>query len=298
METAENVRTAAFDVRKERFSAFLRNTDQKEIQLQATLHGLQQRAPTTWRKAIDPNQEFRAYFVGAGNGGLEIPFAKAIMDSRGTKNGLSIFCEDVSAPMKEEFLRNAEAAGLTETVKEYAVVPFENPTYAPRRADFSASSHVWYYVQNWKNVPRESNSLAKFQSTIQDGGVGLITLYSRQSDRYEILAYLHSLGKQSTPELPGEEIIDELQVLNIRSETNIVDAHTNVSACFQSGEFNPTDEGKLLLSFILRTYWNVLSEDVKASVGRKLTEITERNGRLQMIFRDLYVWIFPNKSSE
>ena len=150
MDTGEDMRTAAFDTRKERFATFLRNTDQKEVQLEATLHGLQQRAPNAWTKATDPTQEFRAYFVGAGNGGLEIPFAKSVIESRGTKNGFSIFCEDVSAPMKEEFLRNAEAAGLTETVKEYEIVPFENPAYAPRSADFSVCSHVWYYVQNWK----------------------------------------------------------------------------------------------------------------------------------------------------
>ena len=147
-------------------------------------------------------------------------------------------------------------------------------------------------------MPREFNSLTKFQSTIDHGGVGLITLYSHQSDRYELLAHLHTLGQQTITELPGEEIVDELETLSIRNETSIVDAHTNVATCFQNGAFDPTDEGKLLLSFILRTDWDGLSENLRQNVGEKLSEIVEKNGKPEMIFRDLYVWIFPNSPKE
>ncbi|QQG37771.1 MAG: hypothetical protein HYS26_04070 [Candidatus Kaiserbacteria bacterium] len=291
MSTGEAVRTGAFNAARERFAVFLRNTDQKEVQLDATLSGIQRMAPAAWSKLRNSEQLFRIYVMGAGNGGLELPLLKSFIAERGTKDNISISCEDVSQTMASEFNTNAITAGLSDIVSDYQVIPFEDPSHDPPLSDFSMSSHVWYYIQDWRNTPKETNTLQKFANSLDTNGVGLITIYSSTSDRYELLAELHKHTAQPAPELPGEEIVAELAKLNIENQSEIVNAHTDVSSCFQDGAFSPNRDGKLLLSFILRTDWERLPEAAQRGIGERLAEIVRRNGRAEMVFRDLYIWL-------
>ena len=285
-------RIDAFSKDKERFDVFLRNTDQKQVQLQATLTGLHRFSPRLWRTIVAPNQAFRMLAVGAGNGGIEIPLIKAFIKARGTKDRITLFCEDVSSIMENQFWRHAETTNLQDIIGDYQVIPFEDAAYSPPKADFVISSHVWYYITGWKGTSREKNTLVKFYSAIAKDGIGLITLYSEQSERYVLLKRLHDYTGKGEPELPGERVAAELHNLNIKCQTEIAEAHTKISSCFADGVFAPTYEGKALLSFVLRTDWDDIPGPAKEAVGKKMAEIVLQNEKAEMVFRDLYIWIF------
>ncbi|MFB8280994.1 hypothetical protein [Nocardia colli] len=297
MNTDPTERTAAFNSRKERFSAFLRHTDQKQIQLLAVVEGIRQHAPSVWARATASEGEFHACFVGAGNGGLEIPLIQVIALNRGTLEGMKIYCSDASDAMREEFMTHAHTAGVDTVVERYDTHRFEDPEYRPHQADLLIASHVWYYVEDWRYAPGSFNSLVKFHRTVRDRGVGLITLYSESSDRYELITQLKSIDLQTEQEFPGEAVAEECVRLEIPHETGLMEAQTDVSCCFHNDKFDPGHEGRLLLSFILRADWDDLPKDTRDNIGRKLTEIVKRNGAAKMIFRDLYVWIFPRTTS-
>ncbi len=287
----ENGTQAAFREQQERFAVFLKYSDQKDVQRTATLEGLRDKSPDVWRRVQDKDYAFTAYYMGVGNGGLEIPLTQDFIVSRGSKQGITLVCEDPSPQMQEGFYAAAQKVGIDDLVMEYAPTTFEDPAYQPPDADFSLSSHAWYYVPDWKDAPREQNTLVKFANTIHaKKGVGLITVYSNTSDRYHLRAnFLKETPNQLEPS--GEEIVAELERLGIKHEAEVIEAHTDISSCFQNGSFNPTDEGKLLLSFLLRASWNNQPDNIKQQVANDLTRMLQQNGKPEMNFKDLYIWI-------
>ncbi len=290
---SDNSKTGSFNKNKERFAVFLRNTDQKKVQVEATLTGLRQNAPKLWERFLLPNQDIRILSVGAGNGGFEIPLVKTLLDMHGSKKGFKLSCEDISPTMKREFIKNAEKAELLDVLDEYKIAPFDDDSYVPPTANFVLSSHVWYYIKNWSGIEPSKNTLTKFHSAISKEGIGLIILHSEKSDRYTLLKHSHDITGNEEPERHGEQVIAELRSQNIKNHSETTVAHTNVSSCFLNGSFAPSDEGKLLLSFILRTDWKEIPVSTQKAVGMKLEEIVQKNGKYEMAFRDLCIWIFP-----
>ena len=279
----------AFQDRKEWFAAFLKNTDQKETQKKGTLLVLQTVFPSLWERIQNPRYPFTSIFVGAGSGGMEIPLMKEIGKIRGEPS-FTVFCEDPSSEMRDLFFLNADSE-IQKQVAEYNLLPFEEETYQPPQADFVLASHVWYFIKNWKGVEKERNALVKFTSLFEEKkGGGLITLQSQTSDRYCLnAACAELLGKKK--ELVAEEIALELERLGIDHQILQIESHLNVSSCFEAGRFNPNDEGKCLLSFLLFTSWEDLPSDVKERMKEEFLSKVKTNGKEELILRDLQICI-------
>jgi hypothetical protein len=283
----------AFQDRKEWFLAFLRNTDQKEQQKKGTLEILQTLYPHVWERIQDRNYPFVSLFVGAGSGGVEIPLIEEFKKERG--GDFSVFCEDVSFQMKEEFFANA--GPIQKQIEEYSLLPFEDENYLPPQADFAIASHVWYFIKNWKGVENEKNSLVKFAALTGDReGGGLITLQSKKGDRYHFNSLCASLvGKQK--ELVAEEVAAELDRLGIDYRIFEIESRVNVSSCFKEGKFDPKEEGKCLLSFLTFEYWDNLSSDVKERISQEFLSKIKIYGKEEIVFRDLQICIGSFTSS-
>jgi hypothetical protein len=277
----------AFNTEARRFLVFLKNTDQKRVEVEVILSNLQRHAPNAWAKATRSRLPFVVYSMGAGNGRMEIPLIKRFADTH--KTNLSVFCDDISPVMRKKFMASAEAANVAGIVSGYRVIDFEDPAYTPPTADLSISSHVWYYLKHWASAGRD-NSLLKFQRTIRPGGAGVITLYSARSDRYKLLSLYHELGG-SPPEAPSEEVERKLVEVGIAYAVDNDKSFTNMSSCFEGGRFFPNEVGRKMLSFIFRTDWNLLPEPTRRQLGQTLTKICDRNGSASLEQRDTYIWL-------
>lgn len=288
-------RQATFNSHAEWFQAFLRHTDQKSNTLKMAIHGIEQ-IPSLSAKLKDKKYQFSALYVGVGNGKLEIPLTRWLTDARGNQQNISIYNEDPSHELKQQFLSGMERQGLGKVVVEYSMSKFEDPLYKPVSADLLIASHVGYYIPDWADEEnaKPDNSLVKFTQAIKEGGLGLIVLQSEQSDNFAIRS-IWSPKIHGTSERTGEQTVKTLKKLEIDHKTEIIESITDVTPCFQNSTFNPTPEGELLLEFILRTNWKNLDPTTQQQVGEQLSRITEKNltsdGRRIMKFRDVCIWI-------
>jgi hypothetical protein len=197
--------------------------------------------------------------------------------------------------MKDEFF--AAANGEIESqIVEYTLLPFEDPSYLPPQSDLALASHSWYFIDGWKGVKRERNTLAKFASLFSErSGVGIMTLQSITGDRYKLNSECASmLGLDK--EVVAEEILAELQRLGIAHETQLIESRLNIANCFERGHFRPSEEGKSLLSFLLFTSWDDLPLDVQEKMKTKILNHVQENGREELVLRDFHIWIPGDQS--
>lgn len=294
-EIARDERQATFSSHAEWFQAFLRHTNQKSNTLREVSHGIEE-TPSLFANLKNKDYQFSALYIGVGNGGLEIPLTRWLVDVRGTQQNISIYNEDPSQEMKTQFLSKVKGQKLGGIIAEYSMLKFEDPQYKPVFADVLIASHVGYYIADWADGEnaKPDNSLVKFTQAIKKDDIGLIALQSEQSDNYEI-RNIWSPKIHGTQERTGEQTAQTLQKLGIDHRIEIIGSITDVSSCFQNNTFNPTAEGELLLGFILRTNWKNLDPATQQQVGKQLSSITEKNvtsdGRRIMKFRDVYLWI-------
>jgi SAM-dependent methyltransferase len=274
-----------FTTESESFTSFLRHTDQKSVTQRAIIYGLQNYFPSLWKRVKDPGYDLNILYVGVGNGGVEIPLTKQLSEARGGIEGsIRVYCEDPSVQMREQFYVAAQEAGISALVQEYRLERLED--YHPRSVDLAIMSHVMYYVEDW------DNAFLKLADSVREReGVVLVTLQSEKSDNFQIRTRFSPRVHPGTQEHYGEEITAALDRLGIRHLSYIVDAHTDVSECFQEGKLNPTVVGKHLLTFILRSPWDALRDEIKEGLAKCLSDIVENNHKQIMIFRDLYIWI-------
>lgn len=295
----ENQQTP-FTTQAEAFGAFLRNTDQKQVQHVAVLEGLQS-YPDIWERANTEGSEFRALYVGVGTGGLEIPLTMEFVKARGGNHkGITIDCVDPSAQMESQFRANAAKVGIADRINSYVRLPFESSEYQAPTADLAIASHVLYYVGNWgvnqdgsQKVPFDDNALVKLARAVKErGGVAHIALQSIHSNNTQ-LRIEWSPRITGNQEIYGEQITTELKRLNISYKSQVIEARTKVSSCFQNGQFNPTPEGEKILTFITRAPggWNELDNATKQEFGRDMSQIVEENQEEILYFRDTYIWI-------
>ncbi len=282
---------AAFQKNKEWFGAFLKNTDQKEVLKRTVLHYLESNLPQIWNRIIDPKYAFRSLFVGVGNGGLEIPLLQEFALTRGTQDNFVTFCEDPSPQMKEAFFIAAKKGRIEDQIVEYNLDCFEDSSYMPPQVDLALASHVWYYINEWRGIDGEGNSLVKFAKTISErSGSAMIALHSGTSDRFLLSStYASLLGLK--PELAGEEVAAELSRLGIRHKCVITESHLNIASCFNQGRFNPNQEGINLLSFIFRAPWDQLDSSIQEKLLPILLSQVQANGKEELILRDCQIWI-------
>ena len=281
----EDEQQLPFTTQSESFATFLRLTDQKSVTQRAIIDSLQRYFPSVWQRVKDPGYELQILYAGVGNGGVEIPLTEQLIEARGgNREGMKIYCEDPSVQMREQFYVVAREASILSIVQEYSLERLED--YNPPSTDLVVVSHVMYYVDDWDHV------LLKLAEAIKEReGVVLLTLQSEKSDNFQLRTKYSPHVHPGAQERYGEEITTTLDRLGIHYLSYIVDSRTDVRECFQEGRFNPTEAGKRLLTFILRTSWDSLADEIKEEFAKSLSDIVEGNSEQIMIFRDLYIWI-------
>ncbi|KKU20033.1 MAG: hypothetical protein UX30_C0005G0074 [Candidatus Saccharibacteria bacterium GW2011_GWA2_46_10] len=290
---------AAFRQHSERFGAFLANTNQKVRTQEAILEWLKDFPPGLWQRLQDPTVPFSVLYVGAGNGGIELPLTGRFLQARDSYANFEVHCEDPSAEMEAQFREALQAVErsfpdslVSPRLVDYAVIPFEDPAYIPPEADFALASHVWYYIGNHNDRKSIEDSLLKFARAIKSDGAGLITVQSQASDRFKLRSLYLELTDPSETELSGEELSQTATLVDIRHNLSTITSEVNLSSCFdQNGDFNPNDEGKLILSFILRADWDGLDPGVQAAVSAKILRLCYVNAGQHLKFIDSAIWI-------
>lgn len=299
--TKDNLPQATFTSNHEWFDAFLRNTDNKQVLRTEVIRGLQTRFPKFWVERIaNPDYNLSVQYIGAGSGGLEIPLTSEFVDARrGEQRKIMVHYLDPSSEMQKTYKDNAKKANL-QTSTDFEVFKYDNPSYYAPSVDFVLASHSWYYIGGEVDTRvRESmsRSLKKFTaSTLEKKGIGLIVLHSETSDNFKIRSQMTPQVNPGEKERAGEELSVALSGLGISHEAVIVPTHTDVSSCFQNGNFDPTPVGKNMLSFILRAPWDQQPEVIQNQMRDFITSFVDRNKKEMMFFRDLFIWIPGSES--
>lgn len=285
------------------YKEFIINTDNKQMIINRVKESLQNKSPAVWQKLINHSYQSTILFVGAGSGSVEIPIIKIITNTRKSSLGITVHCIDASEALRKEFLKTAgKDKQVIDTISEknYALGQFQD-NYQPPVSDLAIASHVWYYIDNWKKTDSSKNTLLKFARAVKHEGVGLIVILSRQHDYYPIKKAQTPRIYPDSSETYGEELVLELKRLGINYQTEIVEAHLNVSSCFKNGKFKPNRKGKNLLSFILRASWDEQPKTEQEKIGAILTEKVQKYphevGKEGIICRDLFIWIKGEKKN-
>jgi SAM-dependent methyltransferase len=286
----------AFTQRSEWFNAFLASTTQKRVTDKAIVDGLATYAPGVQERLEDADADFDVLYVGAGNGGLELPLTEALLEIRGSRDRFGVYCVDPAVEMEAQFRQNLIAAGRVDpdVIKEYAVAPFEDISYKPPKADLSVASHVWYYIDGWEEADVRKNSLAKLAGALKPDGSGLITLQSNTGDLFNLRTGFEEARGSNISHISGEQIGARLKALGISLVEATIESQTSVINCFTEGRFAPNENGKRLLSFMLRADWdneNEVSKGVQDRIGCQLTDMVQANGAEHMRFIDNALWI-------
>lgn len=286
-----------FTSHPEWFCAFLAGTDQKIVQAKVLSEMLEARYPDVWQRAINPDYSLDLLFLGVGNGISEISFLQHLNSIRGNLKNVNAYCEDPSQLMQRAFKNRAQQAEVDLAIKDFALLKIEDPQYTPPSADITICFQTWHYVHNWEGVDSDDNSLVKVARSNQaKNGVGVISIQSLQSDNYKIrrkfIPIIHG-----TEEITSEDITAELTRLGLTYMHEFKDAHLNIEDMFSGEDFEPNPKGADLLSFILRTDWNSLSESLKQQIASDIRQIVELRGERVLIFRDGYIFI-PNPDEQ
>lgn len=291
------------------YAAFLRNTGQKITQEYQTLFDLQVKFPYM-RERLGAD-EFAFLFVGGGTGQSEaaLVFDVAHNGKRSTRfftgrdnlEGLTVDYVDPSAQMNKKFKERLHRFGLTQTLRSSEIRKFENPFYVPPDADLTLGFQMWYYVNGWQGVPSEQNPLVKFARTVhKKGGVAVLSVQSQDGDLFAVrgnqLPKIHGYN-----DLVAETVLEELKRLGLAFETSTARSVTEISSCFQDEEFKPTEEGKNILSFMLRTSWDKLPATQQQEVAEAVKRLVHKNeqdpyaflhqDKKVLVFRDTYIYI-------
>lgn len=278
-----------FGTHAEWHAAFLQNTSQKRVQEIEALFRLQLEFPHMRERILNPNNEFELLFIGGGTGKAEIALAvdiatggsrrieKLLQEGGEPFDKIGIFYNDPSPNMHKQFKDAIEKIGIEKAVKAYTLRKFEDPTYIPPDVDLALAFQMWYYVGGWQGVPFEQNSLVRLARTVQEKeGVAVVSVQSEDGDLFKIR------GKQfpkihGYDDLTAERVTEELDRLGLTFKTSTAKAPTNVSSCFQGEEFSPTDEGKNILSFMLRTPWDTISKLLQQEIGADIKRLVVEN---------------------
>ena len=301
--TPETSQQKPFAEHPDWFNTFLDHFNGKRLGTKVTPEHLQEKFPALWSKITDPSQPVDILFIGAGNGIYEVPLITNFAHIRGESNGMSVYCMDPSQKLHEQFVQNAQSQGVAGTVKGYAETTFEDPSYHPPKADLAVASHCWYYVPDGEGTSPETNPLVKFAQAIKPGGAGLIALQSETSDNFKFRReFTPKVHGRSVTEKSGEDIERQLDTLGIVHEGVDVKAETDMTPIFPQGTFDPTEEGKKILSFMVREEWDKLTPELQGEIKARLTETVKRNveetDKNVMYFRERFIWMPGKESTE
>ena len=164
-------------------------------------------------------------------------------------------------------------------INDYQLIRLEDPGFIIPDSDLIIASHMLYYVSGWRgNDPIKEgveNPLIKINRAIKARkGVAIIVMQTQTSEIFSLREKYNGSNKE---EFSAEDVVGELKRWTMPYRVFTTDATLDVSCLFQEGNFNPTEEGRDLLSFIFRTSWESLSSEKCQAIKQHLEEILSRH---------------------
>lgn len=272
-----------FDEHPEYSEAFYNASNQKEQSVKEVIEGIH-RYPTLIDKLRNHNRPFKVLLLGQGAGRLEIPVIHSLVEERGTETGVQIDCVEPSQRANKMFSNGLYEAGLSDIV----IKPYEKgfEEFEPEHEyDLALSSQSFQYIENWgprsdNRQHKENNPIAKFRKIVGKEGVGIVLIQSAIGDVGDLRRICNIGLKYMNPDIDplkgtlertAEDFGLDLFSLYLGSRFTNVDYQLNVFKHLfpdsvqhpDSAIFNPTQEGKNLLTFLIRTDWDKLPQETK-----------------------------------
>jgi hypothetical protein len=318
--SADDVNPSAFGADQGRWQTFLEFSNQKPAEAHYLFTQLRDNHPDIFNR-LTGDGEVHITLLGVGSGEVELDFLTKVIEKRATSAQSNVFlhCEDPSEQMKQVFSNNLQK-GKRLTVFSQAHIDFspmkmEDPDYHIQPSDFVIVSHALYYVRGWKDTADEYNPLRKIMQAIeQRDGAAVIVVQGNTSNIWNIRDYYHILRKDHQTEVTGNDVTSVLEQLDVPFIDAII-GESDMNAGFfihhdnQNSPdiftFDPTVEGKRLLSFIFRTDWDSIPQDIQDKLGHIVVSHVQNNqnflphqfqaGRslYWLKHNDAYIWVRP-----
>ncbi len=230
------------------------------------------------------NKEIKILDIGAGSGVGVIEFLRELNKDKKFKNKFQYFYLDPSKEEYNVFLKKINSYDLGKYVKDCCLVKWEDFN-KEIKFDFIISSHAWYYIKSWKKM------LKKVYDYLYKGGIACITIQSKESDNFKFRKFFFPKIGYGEYEESGDKICSTLDKLKISYSHKIITSITNMTSCIKNNK--PINkEGERLLSFLLRTNYSKLSDEIKSEINQYLkTHTSKIDANKVFKFRDSYIII-------
>ena len=285
---------AILEFKKDWFKVFLNNTTQKKVIIGYTLMKLGQPSNSSIFSNLGKN--FTVSIIGGGTGQAELRILNGLQVIKNNK--INIHYEDPLKGMHDSFIKNLKqytTAGFNlRLASKPSMEEVESKKFCIRKSHLILAIHSLYYVSDWQNgLSKSGNVLSKIKNSLASGGVALIALNSKKSDKNlfenQFTPLVH--GKKIT--IPsGEKIINALKRLKVKFSHEIVPCILFLDSLFKKNTFKPNPDGEKLLSFMIQKNWKKVDKKLRKKIGAYITKKARRLGnRRVFITKDCYIWI-------
>ena len=254
------------------FEEFLRKTDQK-------------RNINNWLIKNFPRQrnKIKILSIGAGSGEDIIEFLK-YLKLKGPN--FDFFYLDPSKKSFALFREKCQELNLLKYISHVEFNRFESSKFK-ENFDIIIASHVFYYICDWEK------SLNKLLAILNKEGVAFVIIQSKNSDNF-MFRYIFekNIFGKNYKERCGEELIKIIKKLGLRYKEQKITSILNTTATIFKNK-GVSLSGRRLLSFLLRTNYNDLSQKLKTKINEYLIRHTKRkNSNRQFNLIDNYITIY------
>ncbi len=312
---------AAFRTQLHRWDVFQHMTNQKhseewtiDFQLRNEQHDIFDR--------LVGDDEVHITLLGVGNGEMELNFLQHALIFRrpDTYKDIHIHCEDPSTEMRNLFFAEVKKRKLVPFSKldiDFDIHTVEDTNYHMPHSDLIIASHMFYYLTGWKEGNNPNDPLQKIISGLEKrNGAAVIVLQSERSEIWRLRQLYNDLLHNGQTETSSYDVMRALKRLDPpfvedTSYDSALDVRSLLSDEFMLDEggtktrFDPTDEGKALLSFVFRTDWNKIPEPIQKQLGQAILRYAaeklnlhtqnfkDHSSFLWLKHVDDYIWVRP-----
>jgi SAM-dependent methyltransferase len=250
-------KTIVFNHNRRRFTEFLKHTDQKDAANQFLEKYFSRR-----------KSRLNILDIGTGSGEHILPFLKKI---KSKKIGFRLYYLDPSRQLHKIFRDNVKKYDIQKNISGEKIMDFDRFNIS-KKFDVVIASQVFYYFTNWKKQIR------KIINYLEKDGVALIFMKSNQSANWKIRSFFSELTKGRTPkEHYAEELIDTLKSMGIKYKKDKINSTLEITPAIKElRQLQKPD--RELLSFIIRTPYDGISDEEKDALNNYLKKISVKKG--------------------
>jgi len=266
-----NKQLSIFNRNRLYFEEFLRKTNQKENISSFLISNFSAK-----------HKRIKILSIGAGSGEDNIGFLEYL---KSRNIDFEFFYFDPSKLSFNLFKEKIKRAKLLNYLSYVGFDKFE--LYETKeKFDIINASHVFYYLGDWEK------SLNKLYAVLKNNGSAFIFIQSEDSDNFKFRnKFLKNIFGNNYAERFGEELIKIVKKLNLDCKTQKIISTLDVTnTVFKNDKISVS--GKRLLSFLLRTNYNNLNNNLKSEINKYILENSEiKNKRRIFKLVDNYIII-------